>query len=61
MKENDDVQYLGNVEHEVVVDDLAEGRDPHEIGGRLLVRRESEENEKRFPEKVGEDASDIGI
>ncbi len=48
MKKDADVQDLRDVKNEVVVDDVGEGRDAHEIWGRFFVRRNSEENEKRF-------------
>ena len=61
VKQNCDVHDFRNVENEFVVDHLSECRHSHEIDRRLFVRRQSQKYEKRFPQNVAQDSSNIGI
>ena len=48
VEKHGDVDNLWNVKNEIVVDDLSECRHSHKVDGRLFMRRQSKENEKRF-------------
>ena len=61
MEQSSDVDDLGHVEDEVVVDDACEGRRRHEVRRRLFLRRQPEKDEERFSMNVAQNGANVGV
>ena len=61
MEQGRNVDNFGNVEDEVVVDDVGVGRRRHEICRRLFLCRQPEKDEKGFPVNVAQNGADVRV